>query len=66
MAREKEGYRENLELLNLRFPDHDLLTMEEVMQVTGYTDRRTLLKYMGKNFVNKRLSKVFLARYMCG
>lgn len=66
MAREKEGYRENLELLNQRFPDHDLLTMEEVMQVTGYADRRTLLKYMGKNFVNKRLSKVFLARYMCG
>lgn len=66
MAREKEGYRENLELLNNRFPDHDLLSMEEVMQVTGYTDRRTLLKYMGKNFVNKRLSKVYLARYMCG
>lgn len=66
MAREKEGYRENLELLNLRFPDHDLLTMEEVMQVTGYTDRRTIIKYLGKYIVNNRLSKVYLARYMCG
>ena len=66
MGREKDGYRENLELLNNRFPDHDLLTMEEVMQVTGYADRRTLLKHLGKNFVNHRLSKVFLARYMCG
>lgn len=67
MAREKEGYRENMEILNTRFPDHDLLSMEEVLQVTGYTDRRTLLKYIGpKNWANKRLSKVYLARYMCG
>lgn len=66
MAREKDGYRENLELLNMRFPEHDLLTVEEVMQVTGYTDRRSVMKYLGKNFVNNRLSKVYLARYMCG
>lgn len=66
MAREKEGYRDNLELLNARFPDSDLLSMEQVMQVTGYTDRRTIAKYLGKYIVNNRLSKVFLARYMCG
>ena len=66
MAREKDGYRENLELLNNRFPEHDLLSMEQVMQVTGYSDRRTLLKHRGQYFVNKRISKVFLARYMCG
>ena len=66
MAREKEGYRDNLELLNLRFPTHDLLTFEEVMQVTGYTDRRSIRKYFGSQIVNNRLSKVHLARYMCG
>lgn len=67
MAREKEGYRDNLELLNTRFPDHDMLTMGEVMQVIGCTDRRTLRKYIGiANWQNDRLSKVFLARYMCG
>ena len=66
MAREKEGYRENLELLNNRFPNHDLLSMDEVMQVTGYSDRRTLLKHLGSYFINKKISKVFLARYMCG
>ena len=66
MAREKDGYRENLELLNLRYPEHDLLSMEQVMTVTGYTDRRTLQKHLGQYFVNKRISKVFLARYMCG
>lgn len=67
MAREKECYRENLELLNNRFPEHDMLSMEEVLQVTGYTDRRTLFKYIPvKNWSNRKLSKVFLARYMCG
>lgn len=66
MAREKEGYRENLEILNTRYPDHDMLTVEEVMQVTGYTSINTIRKYFGKALVNRRLSKVYLARYMCG
>lgn len=67
MAREKEGYRDNLELLNNRFPDHDMLTMTEVMQVIGCADRRTLRRKTGeRNWINNRLSKVFLARYMCG
>lgn len=66
MGRELDGYRENMELLNTRFPDHDMLSMEEAMQVTGCKDRRTLLKHFGNNFVNRRISKVFLARYMCG
>ena len=66
MAREKDGYRENLELLNMRFPDHDLLTMEEVMETTGYRSKNTILKHLGDRFVNKRISKVYLAKYMCG
>lgn len=66
MAREKEGYRENLEILNERFPDHDLLTMEEVMVTTGYRSKNTVLKHLGDKFVNNRISKVFVARYMCG
>lgn len=67
MAREKEGYRDNLEILNNRFPDHDMLSVLEVLQVTGYTDRRTLFKHIGPaNWANNRLSKVYLARYMCG
>lgn len=66
MAREKEGYRENLEILNTRFPDHDMLTMDEVMAVIGCSDRRTLMRRIPKNWADNRLSKVFLARYMCG
>lgn len=66
MAREKDGYRDNLEILNNRFPDHDFLSIEEVMNVTGYTDRRTINKHFAGKIVNHRISKVFLARYMCG
>ena len=66
MAREKEGYRENLELLNVRYPDHDMLTVEEVMQVTGIRTKDTVRKHLGQFYVNRRISKVALARYMCG
>lgn len=66
MSREKEGYRENLEILNTRFPDVDMLSQEQVMQVIGCTDRRTLRRRIPKNWIGNRISKVFLARYMCG
>lgn len=67
MGREKEGYRENLEILNTRFPDHDMLSMEEVMQVVGCVDRRTLRKlFIPKLCAYNRLNKVHLANYMCG
>lgn len=66
MPREHPDYRANIELLNQRFPDHDMLTREEVLQVTGYKNMNTMLKYLGKSFVNKRISKAALARYMCG
>ena len=66
MAREKEGYRDNLELLNVRYPDHDMLTVEEIMQVTGIRTKDTVRKHLGQFYVNRRISKVALARYMCG
>ena len=66
MAKEKEGYRENLELLNMRFPDHDMLSVDEVMMVTGYKKRDTVMRHLGSSFVHNRMSKVALARYMCG
>lgn len=66
MSREKPGYRDNLEMLNMRYPSHDMLTIEEAMQVTGYTNRTTIRKIFGPMMVNKRISKAALARYMCG
>lgn len=66
MAREKEDYRANLEILNTRYPDHDMLSIEEMMQVTGYTSKTTIRKYLGNMMVGKRISKAALARFMCG
>lgn len=66
MAREKEDYRTNIEQLNRLFPSHEMLTLKEVMQVLGYADPRPVKKILGSNFVNGKLSKATLARYMCG
>ena len=66
MAREKEDFRANLEQLNRLFPEYEMLTMKDVMQVLGYTDPRPVKKYLCNSFVNGKLSKAALARYMCG
>lgn len=66
MAREKEGFRENLELLNDRFPDYDMLTVDEVMQFMNIKSRKTVLKHLGTHFKANRISKVYLAKFMCG
>ena len=66
MAREKEGYRDNIEQLNRLFPEYEMLSLKEVMQVLNYTDPRPVKKFLGSNFVNGKLSKTALARYMCG
>lgn len=67
MGRELDGYRENLELLNLRFPERDMLSIVQVMEVTGWHHRQTIRKYFGEYFTaGKTISKVFIARWMCG
>lgn len=66
MAREKEGYRDNIEQLNRLFPDYEMLTLPEVMQVLNCKSPKTVRKHLGKHFVDKKLSKTALARYMCG
>ena len=64
MAREKEDFRINIEQLNRLFPDREMLTMRESMQILGYTSPNTVKKYL--TFVNGKISKAALARYMCG
>lgn len=53
-------------MLNTRFPNVDMLSQEQVMQVIGCADRRTLRRRLPGNWVGNRISKVYLARYMCG
>lgn len=65
MGREIDGYRDNLEMLNLRFPASDMLSIDQCMEATGLC-RNTIRKHLGKRFVAGRISKVFLAKYMCG
>ena len=66
MARDKAFYRDNLEILNTRYPDHDMLSFEEIKAVTGWSDTRTIKKYLGRYIANERICKPALARYMCG
>lgn len=67
MARELQDYRDNLAILNDRYPNHDMLTEEQAMEVTGYKSRTTLRKYLGKSFNQaKKICKPALAKWMCG
>ena len=64
MAREKEDFRANIEQLNRLFPEREMLTIRETMQILGYSSPNTVKKYL--TFVNGKISKAALARYMCG
>lgn len=64
MAREKEDYRANIERLNELYPDHEMLTIAETMQVMGYRSINTAKKHIP--FTQRRVSKAALARIMCG
>ncbi len=66
MAREKEDYRANIEQLNRLYPDKEMLTIREAMQVLGYGSVNTVKKHLGQRLVHSRISKAALARYMCG
>ena len=61
MSREKPGYRDNLELLNLRFPDAEMLTAAQVAQFTGLS-AQTVRKKFELNRLTRRISKADLAR----
>lgn len=60
MAREFPDYRNTIEQLNRLYPDKELLTMEEVMKITGYKSRDSVRKHFP--FVNRRINKATLAR----
>lgn len=63
MSREYEDYRNTIAQLNRLFPDKELLSMTDVMQVTGYKTKDSVKKYYP--FVNKKINKATLARCLC-
>lgn len=65
MAREKDGYRDNIEQLNRLYPSHEALSLTEVAQVLNCSTK-TVQRNMGHLMVNKKIMKTALARYMCG
>ena len=64
MAREKEDYRANVEQLNRLFPNYEMLSIPEVMQVLNCKSPKTVRKRV--KLVDGKVSKAALARYMCG
>jgi len=61
MSREKEGYRDNIAMLNERFPDKDALTRADVAAVLGVTMRSRVLDRIKFNRL-RLVTKADLAR----
>lgn len=69
MAREKEGFRENLARIDAKFPDKELLTVGEATAFIG-RDYKTVIKLYGAHFTKKNgryigITKVSLAKAIC-
>ena len=62
MPREKPDFRDNLEFLNQEYPGLGMLEVAAVKKVTGWTDTRTIKKYLP--IVGGRVPKVALAKLM--
>lgn len=63
MSKEREGFRENLELLNARFPNKDMLNIADVMEFMGQS-RNTVKRKIRFSPV-LLVSKADLARQIC-
>lgn len=61
MARERDGFRENMKLLNAMFPDKAMLTAAEVAEFTGQS-MSTVRRNIKFNPATRRVSKADLAR----
>lgn len=64
MPREHEDYRNNIERLNILYPEKEMLNETEAMKVMGFRSRDTAKRHLP--FSNHRISKATLARIMCG
>ncbi len=64
MAREKEGYRENLEFLLEKFPGKVVLNKKEVALGFGINQRTAAARYPFNK--DNTISIATLARYLCG
>lgn len=65
MAREKQDFRATLEQLNTQFPGRELLTVDEVRAVTGYTTRDSVRKHF-PSVCGGKYNKTTVARILAG
>lgn len=61
MPREKEGFRDNMALLNIRFPEKDMLNKNDVAEFIGCS-YSTVSRRIRFNPATRRVSKADLAR----
>lgn len=60
---EKQGFRATMAQLNESFPERELLTISDVMSVTGLS-RTSVWRHIRLNAM-KRVTKADLARQIC-
>ena len=65
MAREHPDYRDTMEMLNTMFPGTAILKTRDVMTLLNVSEL-TVRRRLGHRFVGSGLSKVILAKYLCG
>lgn len=63
MPKEKEGFRDCIELLNARFPEKDMLNVKEVMEFCGIS--RDTAKRKIRFGATGKVTKADLARQVC-
>lgn len=65
MSREKEGFRDVLEMLNAQFPEKGMLTRSDVAAFLGVNDRSRILSRIHFNSTTRMVSKTDFARQIC-
>ncbi len=65
MAREKQCYRDMLEVLNEKFPDRQFLNAQEAADFIGCSRRTVDRKFKDYFISGLGISKVQLARLLC-
>lgn len=64
MPREHPDFRDTMELLNTLYPGVAMLSQSQVLTAMGWKSTRTIRRHLPT--VNGNVSKVAVAKYMCG
>ncbi|MBR2503298.1 MAG: hypothetical protein IKB62_04145 [Oscillospiraceae bacterium] len=62
MAREKESYRDNLEMIEKAYPDVALLNLAQVAKLCGITDSRAKELFTFKVVRNKNKDRYYISK----